>query len=418
MVDAFRMREMRWKYVVGPGIFALLAIALLIFDHLSERVTDLVFWLTLGLIVAVFSRMVDTVRKQSQALERQDRDEIGTEVSGLRDREELRDDIDAVLADPDRRQVLVLFELDGLQAYNDRMGFDAGGEQLRRFAEDVVDAVSPLDGAAYRGEGGRLAALAPASDGILGELVLAATDSTRDEPGESMLSRTYGEVLIPAEADEVESALRLAGRRLAIHKQRQQRSARRQAHSVLMAVLSARRPDVQDSLRVVAYRAIALARRLRMSREEIDDIALAAELQRIGLVAVPERILESEGELDEAERALIRSHSVEGERIIAAAPGLTSVARIVRSSAEHFDGSGYPDGLAGESIPMGSRIIAVAAAFAGMTSPRPHHPARTANEALSELRRCAGTQFDPDVVEALAKDLVEEATAAASAHGA
>ena len=176
--------------------------------------------------------------------------------------------------------------------------------------------------------------------------------------------------------------------------------------------MTARSPELGDHLRVVAYRAISLARRLGVGGEEIDDIALAAELQKLGLLAVPEAVHESSAPLDEAATAMVRNHTIEGERIIAAAPGLASVARLVRSSSEHFDGRGFPDGLAGEAIPLGARIIAVSVAFAAMTSPRPYRPRRSVDEALAELLRHAGTQFDPRVVDALAADLAEEAVPA------
>jgi HD-GYP domain-containing protein (c-di-GMP phosphodiesterase class II) len=85
---------------------------------------------------------------------------------------------------------------------------------------------------------------------------------------------------------------------------------------------------------------------------------------------------------------------------VAAAPALSRVAALVRSSHERWDGAGYPDGLAGEAIPLGARIVAVADAFDAMTSPRPYSTARSPDAALEELRRCAGTQFDPTVVDA------------------
>jgi two-component system, cell cycle response regulator len=105
---------------------------------------------------------------------------------------------------------------------------------------------------------------------------------------------------------------------------------------------------------------------------------------------------------------MVRSHTAEGARIAAAAPGLASVARLIRSSSEHFDGSGYPDGLAGDSIPLGARVIAVSVAFAAMTERRPRREPVSPGEALAELRRNSSSQFDPRVVEALAVDLVEE----------
>jgi two-component system cell cycle response regulator len=102
----------------------------------------------------------------------------------------------------------------------------------------------------------------------------------------------------------------------------------------------------------------------------------------------------------------MRQHSLIGERIIAAAPALAAAARLVRSTHERFDGTGYPDGLAGEQIPLGARIIAVCDAFTAMTSPRPFAAQLTTAETVAELKRCAGTQFDPAVVDALSELVV------------
>jgi len=401
-----------WRSMVGPVMFAVLGIALLVYDHVNQRVPALVFWLTLGLIVTVFVRMVETNRRQSQVLAKQRRDALNDPVTGLRNRNSLEADIAAAAVAPNAGWVLVLIEMEGLEAHNDRAGYAAGDEVVRSFARQLVDAVIPLGGIAYRIAGSRLAVLVPAGDRPLGEIVLATTGGLQGEHDASV-ARSYGEVTIPEEAGDGEAAFQIAGRRLAAHRQRQNRSARRQAHAVLMAALTARQPERRDDLRVIAYRSISLARRLGMSREEIDDIALAAELQNVGLLAVPEAVLEKEV-LDESERAMVLSHTAEGAKIIAAAPGLATVARLVRSSAEHFDGSGYPDGLIGEAIPLGSRVIAVAVAFTAMTERRPYREPVGPNEALAELRRNAGSQFDPRVVEALTRDLAEEAAPVAA----
>jgi diguanylate cyclase (GGDEF)-like protein len=388
------------------------AITLLVYDHLNQRVPPLVFWLTLGLIVAVFVRTIDTLLKQSTELEWHEVTAQSDQVTGLENRRKLEVDIASVVQEQAGSHVLVIFELDGLQAYNDRYGYEAGDDLLRRFALNLVASVAPLRGTAYHSDGGRFAALAPAGSSRLGEIVLAATASLRGDDNDLSVARTYGEAAIPEEAQDAAVALRIAGQRLTAHNQRQHRSARRQAHAVLIAALSARRPDLRDHLRIVTYRAIGLGRRLQMGRDEIDDIALAAELQDVGMLAVPESVLEKET-LDEVERAMVRSHTAEGARIVAAAPGLATVARLVRSSAEHFDGSGYPDGLAGEAIPLGSRVIAVSVAFAAMTERRPYREPVRPDEALAELRRNSGTQFDPRGVEALAVDLAEEAASVA-----
>jgi two-component system, cell cycle response regulator len=394
--------------MVGPVTFAVLSVALLVYDHLNQRVPALVFWLTLGLIVTVFVRMVETNRRQSKALAKQSRDALNDPVTGLRNRSSLEADIAAAAAAPGQGWMLVLVELEGFEAHNDRRGPAVGDEIVRGFARQLADAVIPLGGIAYRIAASRLAVLVPAGERPLGEIVLSIAGALQSDPDASV-GRSYGEVSIPDEAGDAEAAFQVAGKRLAAQRQRQNRSARRQAHAVLIAALTARHPERRDDLRLVAYRSIALARRLGMSAEEIDDIALAAELQNVGLLTVPESVL-AKAALDEAERAAVRSHTAEGARIVSAAPGLAGVARLVRSSAEHFDGSGYPDGLAGDAIPLGSRVIGVAVAFVAMTERRrPHRESIAPGEALAELRRSSGSQFDPRVVEALARDLAEEA---------
>jgi GGDEF domain-containing protein len=385
-----------------------LGIALLVYDHLNRRVTELVFWLTLGLIVAIFVRMIGTVRHQSGALRQHERETLSDPLTGLENRRKLEADLDTILATHGDRRALVLLELGGLQGYSDRFGSPAGDALLRRSAQSLLNAVYPLGGAVYRVDTTRLAALVPCASGDGGEVVLATVASLRDEEADPALGRSYGEVTIPDETNDREVAFQIAGQRLAAHKQRRHRSARRQAHAVLMAALSARQPELRDRLRGVAYQAISLGRRLGVGIDEIDDIALASELQEVGLLAVPESALAKEMPFDAAEAAAVRGHTVEGERIIAAAPGLAPVAALVRSSSERYDGSGHPDGLAGEAIPLGSRIVAVAVTFAALSAPRQYRADLGPGEALAELRRCAGTQLDPRVVEALALDLAEE----------
>jgi GGDEF domain-containing protein len=392
-----------WPAPAAPAAFAALALALLSYGYLEEKVSPTALLLGVALIGTVCAWTIQSSRRRAE-----DRDGRTDPVTGLGDRRQLEADIEAGLAEPNRRRALLLFEVDGFHAYNDRFGSGAGDDLLRRAAHLLVESAAPLGGTAYRVEESRLAALVPAGESQLGELVLAATAGIHDEGGDLLFGHSYGEVAIPEEAAGLELGLQIAGQRLAAHAQRQHHSARRQAHAVLMAVLATRRPELRQHLRVVAYRAISLARRLDLPMEEIDDVALAAELQDIGLLAVPEAVLEKERPLTEKEAALIRTRSVVAERIIGAAPGLAPVAALVRSSAEHFDGSGFPDGLAGEAIPLGSRIVAVAVAYAAMTAPRPYRGAASPREALEELRRGASSQFDPRVVEAMAADLIDE----------
>ena len=125
-----------------------------------------------------------------------------------------------------------------------------------------------------------------------------------------------------------------------------------------------------------------------------------ADLHDIGKAAIPDAILSKPGPLDDGEWAFMRRHTLIGERIVASAHALTSVAKLVRSSHERWDGAGYPDGLAGDAIPLGARIIFVCDAFDAMLADRPYSKGLGFELALAELEHCAGSQFDPQVVAA------------------
>jgi two-component system, cell cycle response regulator len=149
----------------------------------------------------------------------------------------------------------------------------------------------------------------------------------------------------------------------------------------------------------VAELSLSVGRSLGMTPEELDELARAAELHDIGKIAIPDAILDKPGPLDPAEWSFMRRHTIIGERIMLSAPALAPVAHLVRSTHERWDGTGYPDGLEGGEIPLGSRIVAVCDAFDAMTSDRPYRRALPAGEALEEVSKFSGTQFDPTVVE-------------------
>jgi HD-GYP domain-containing protein (c-di-GMP phosphodiesterase class II) len=168
---------------------------------------------------------------------------------------------------------------------------------------------------------------------------------------------------------------------------------------------------------MVAALARAVATELGVDSDELDTVLRAAELHDIGKLAIPDDILHKPAALDAGEWELMREHTIIGDRILGAAPAMRPVAEIVRASHERWDGSGYPDGLAGGQIPLGARIVSVCDAFHAMTSPRPYQPTRTPEQALAELRRCAGTQFDPAVVEAFCALAPDRDSAASAADG-
>jgi HD-GYP domain-containing protein (c-di-GMP phosphodiesterase class II) len=188
-------------------------------------------------------------------------------------------------------------------------------------------------------------------------------------------------------------------------------TADRQSSDVLLRALAERHPDLGDHQDGVAELAAEVARRAGIEGEDFKQVCHAAALHDVGKVAIPDAIIDKPAALDDEEWAFMRRHTIVGERIIAAAPALGGAAKLVRSSHEAFDGSGYPDGLAGEQIPLGARIIAICDAFDAMISDRPYSRPRTIEEAIAELRRCAGAQFDPALVRLFEQAMADRAAA-------
>src|SRR5262249_21444567 len=177
------------------------------------------------------------------------------------------------------------------------------------------------------------------------------------------------------------------------------RASRSRPHAFLLDALADRDPELRAHVHGVSSLAASVGRELGLGPLQVEEVRLAAELHDIGKLAIPEDVLQKSGPLTAAERMLMEQHTLVGERILGAVPALERVGAIVRSTHERWDGTGYADGLAGESIPLAARIITVCDAFSAMTSERPYAAPRTTDQALDELARCAGSQFDPAIVE-------------------
>ena len=175
----------------------------------------------------------------------------------------------------------------------------------------------------------------------------------------------------------------------------------------LAAALEAKDSYTAEHSRSLVEHAEAVARKLGLDEREVERVRLGAIFHDIGKIAVPDSILNKPGPLTDAERREMEKHTVAGERILRPIEFLRDVLPIVRHEHERWDGQGYPDGLAGEEIPIGARIVLACDAYDAMTSDRPYRPALPAEVARQELARNAGSQFDPRVVEALLEVLAE-----------
>jgi diguanylate cyclase (GGDEF)-like protein len=390
------------RTLVVPTLFALLGLTLLISDHFS-RLNLLAVALAWASLLAVIGRFGMTFFANLTMLADSRSEALTDALTGLGNRRRLMRDLEEALHPEDRTPcALVLYDLNGFKGYNDVFGHPAGDALLARLGARLGDAVRP-DARAYRMGGDEFCVLAPLAVGNPLAL-LERGQRALGEIGDGFeISAAHGCVLVPEEAVDAATALGLADRRMYAEKATARRSADEQSRDVLLKALEEHHPDLGDHVHDVGLLAEAVAEELGLSGQQLHHVRQAAELHDIGKVAVPSAILDKPGKLDADEWAFIARHTLIGERILGAAIALRPVAKLVRSSHERWDGSGYPDGLAGTEIPLGARIVTACDAYDAMTSDRPYQRSLGHGEALEELRRCAGTQFDPDVVDAFCR---------------
>jgi HD-GYP domain-containing protein (c-di-GMP phosphodiesterase class II) len=191
------------------------------------------------------------------------------------------------------------------------------------------------------------------------------------------------------------------------------KEAYRKSITALAAAVETKDSGTVGHAQRVARLAFDCAKRLGLEKKSLETVEYAALLQDIGKANIPQAVLNKTEPLTDDEWRLIQKHSELGEEMVAAVPFLAGTDRLVRHHHEYWDGSGYPDGLKGDEIPLGSRILAIASDFDAMISERPYHPtALDSEEALNQVRRDSGTKYDPAVVDAfldvMREDLARE----------
>jgi diguanylate cyclase (GGDEF)-like protein len=344
-------------------------------------------------------------------------------LTGLRNHRAFHEDVARELQRAGRTGVplaLVLLDVDGLKAVNDTQGHQAGDERLQALAEAIRVTGRGSD-VAYRVGGDEFAVILPDARtwGALefAQRLRAATQAGTDAGGSFTATAGISEALTLRSKDELvrEADLALIGAKrihqdVVIYGPDLAPAADRGAegdvhHTRTLASALARAVDAKDSYtrshcQTVSQLCGLIGAELGFDSAGLTRLRLAGLLHDVGKIGVPDEILNKPAKLTEDEYEQMKRHSLLGYDIVEAAD-MAVEARWVRHHHERFDGGGYPDGLAGEEIPLESRVILVADAFEAMTSDRPYRQAPGQSFAIVELGRNAGTQFDPAVVEAL-----------------
>jgi diguanylate cyclase (GGDEF)-like protein len=412
-----RERGVHNSALLPPAVSSVVVAAILVWDHF-DRLPTLAVVLAGATVLAAVARLALSFKENGNLLRSLHGEVITDALTGLGNRRRLLRDLDAMMEEhegTDETFMFALFDLDGFKSYNDNFGHPAGDALLERLGVSLSgSAAEGNGGTAYRLGGDEFCVLlrADPAEALVG---VERSRMALSETGEGFsVGASVGWLMLPGDARDATEALRIVDQRM--YEEKSMRSSRslQQTHELLLRILHEREPTLTEHSDGVSEMAVELGRKRGLGDEDLDVIARAAQLHDIGKIAIPDDMLRKASPLDDIEWKLMKRHTLIGERILGAAAAMRPAAVLVRSSHERWDGDGYPDGIAGEEIPLGSRIIFISDSFDAMTEERPYSKAKSEAEALAELRRCAGGQFDPGLVEDFC-DAIEERSSRADA---
>ncbi len=337
------------------------------------------------------------------------------QLTGLYNRRYFENELERLDSSREHPVTVISADLDGLKLINDTLGHSEGDRYLQAGADLLKNTLRESDILARVG-GDEFALLLPRTGKVEAELltnrIRCQIDNYNREQINLPLSISLGLAVSENPEYSLEEVFRMADNNMYTEKLEQGKKARTEIVSSLLASLFKRDNLAEGERAQVQELAIRLGLALKLEESRMADLELLAQVYDLGKVSLPDNllhqsILENTEELTEAEREAIHRHPETGYRIALASPDLAGVAELILRHHENYDGSGYPLGLIGEMVPVECRILAIAIAYSAMTHPRPYGRILTHEEALAELKRCAGSQFDPQLVE-IFNELIEK----------
>jgi diguanylate cyclase (GGDEF)-like protein/PAS domain S-box-containing protein len=328
-------------------------------------------------------------------------------LTGLYNRTFFEEELERLQQNPVLPLSIIIGDVDGLKLTNDAFGHKKGDELLKKIAEFLKSSCS-IEDSVIRVGGDEFAIILRETDETVANNICSRIRNmcSRAEEDPVKPSIALGTSTMYDTSITIEEVVKAAEDRMIRSKLMESRSIRSSIISSLQKTLEERTYETKKHAERMQKLAEKLGQRLNLTESEMDDLSLLCVLHDIGKIGIPDNILMKSGRLTTDEWEIMKKHTVIGYNIANASHDLKPIALAILAHHENWDGTGYPNRLKGEEIPLISRIISVIDAYDAMINDRPYHKAISQIAAIIEIERCAGTQFDPGIVEAFKKELL------------
>lgn len=332
-------------------------------------------------------------------------------LTGVYNRTYFEEELQRLAGDREYPVTIIVSDLDGLKLINDFFGHAKGDELLKRCAGLLQKHLRKSDVLARVG-GDEFAVILPCTDERDSENIVnrirASLELYNKKNPELHLSISLGAATASSPDQSLEDIFKRADDLMYRDKINHSTSARNQIVNALLAALAERDYRAQGHAKRLQEMCHKLGEKLGLSSNQLADLSLLARLHDLGKVGIPDSILNKEGSFSDDEWKTMHRHPEVGYRIADSSPNLAPISKLILYHHERWDGKGYPHGLKGEAIPIECRILALADSFDAMTNDRPYRKAMSKKDALSEIHKCSGTQFDPSLAEKFIQIILEE----------